>query len=403
MIGKSELLRMARTFQLNPHVVEKDYALGWVLAGISAHQDLADDWVFKGGTCLKKCFFETYRFSEDLDFTLKNEAHLNELFLHRVFADIADWIYEQSGLEFPSSSQEFDIFLNARGRPICQGKLSYRGPISPRSGGLPRIKLDLIVDEIIVREPVRRFVFHPYSDEPVNRIDVLSYAYEEVFAEKVRALADRVRPRDLYDVVNLYRNFDARPRPTVLRGVLHQKCRFKGLAVPQDGDLDRHRDTLEGSWKSMLGHQLPTLPPLDSFWAQLPDFFGWIESMEEPPHPEPLERAGGETIIQTLTTHLPVRRNIQLHLECIRFAAANWLCVELAYGHKDGPKQSDMIEPYALRCTQDRDIVLLAWNVNLDQLCRYRVDRVLNAQTTQQSFTPRFAIELIPDRRLSVS
>jgi len=27
-------------------------------------------WAFKGGTCLKKCYFETYRFSEDLDFTL---------------------------------------------------------------------------------------------------------------------------------------------------------------------------------------------------------------------------------------------------------------------------------------------------------------------------------------------
>ncbi len=27
-------------------------------------------WVFKGGTCLKKCYIETYRFSEDLDFTV---------------------------------------------------------------------------------------------------------------------------------------------------------------------------------------------------------------------------------------------------------------------------------------------------------------------------------------------
>ncbi|HEY0410225.1 MAG TPA: nucleotidyl transferase AbiEii/AbiGii toxin family protein [Candidatus Dormibacteraeota bacterium] len=24
----------------------------------------------KGGTCLRKCYYETYRFSEDLDFTL---------------------------------------------------------------------------------------------------------------------------------------------------------------------------------------------------------------------------------------------------------------------------------------------------------------------------------------------
>jgi predicted nucleotidyltransferase component of viral defense system len=33
------------------------------------------------------------------------------------------------------------------------------------------------------------------------------------FAEKFRALAERTRPRDLYDVVNLYRNGEARPEP----------------------------------------------------------------------------------------------------------------------------------------------------------------------------------------------
>ena len=38
----------------NPHVVEKDYALGWELVGIYAHNELCENRVFKGGTCLKK-------------------------------------------------------------------------------------------------------------------------------------------------------------------------------------------------------------------------------------------------------------------------------------------------------------------------------------------------------------
>jgi predicted nucleotidyltransferase component of viral defense system len=59
MIGKAELLGIAAALRLNPHVVEKDYALGWALAGIFAHEELTDRWVFKGGTCLKKCYFET--------------------------------------------------------------------------------------------------------------------------------------------------------------------------------------------------------------------------------------------------------------------------------------------------------------------------------------------------------
>ena len=40
--------------------------------GIAGHPVLCNR-VFKGGTCLKKCFFETYRFSEDLDFTVPQD------------------------------------------------------------------------------------------------------------------------------------------------------------------------------------------------------------------------------------------------------------------------------------------------------------------------------------------
>ena len=145
MIDRREILDLAATLSLTPHIVEKDYALGWALAGIYAHPELAPYWVFKGGTCLKKCYFETYRFSEDLDFTLQDEAHLDEAFLQRVFTEVSEWIYEQSGLEFPADSQRFEIFTNPRGSLGCQGRLSYRGPISPRSP--PRIKLDLTADE----------------------------------------------------------------------------------------------------------------------------------------------------------------------------------------------------------------------------------------------------------------
>jgi predicted nucleotidyltransferase component of viral defense system len=65
VIDKQEISDLARELSLDLHVVEKDYVLGWLLAGISANPELAQSWVFKGGTCLKKCYFETYRFSDD--------------------------------------------------------------------------------------------------------------------------------------------------------------------------------------------------------------------------------------------------------------------------------------------------------------------------------------------------
>ena len=88
MIDKREILEKAGELSLEPKVIEKDYVLDWLLAGISNHKDLKDKWLFKGGTCLKKCFFETYRFSEDLDFTLLDPTHLNEEFLKKTFSEI---------------------------------------------------------------------------------------------------------------------------------------------------------------------------------------------------------------------------------------------------------------------------------------------------------------------------
>lgn len=228
MIEKREVLAISEQTSLSSHVVEKDYVLGWMLAGIYGNEDLAANWIFKGGTCLKKCFFETYRFSEDLDFTLIKPEHLDADFLSTVFAEIGEWVYEQTGIEIPADKQEFELYRNPRGQLSCQGRISYKGPVSP-THALPRIKLDLSADERVVLPAVRARIFHPYTDAPEGGIEVLAYDYIEAFAEKFRALAERTRPRDLYDVVNLYRNDDARPEPRRFMEVLRAKCEFKGI------------------------------------------------------------------------------------------------------------------------------------------------------------------------------
>lgn len=397
MIDRREILDAARRFGLNPGVVEKDYALGWALAGIYAHPDLAPFWVFKGGTCLKKCYFETYRFSEDLDFTLRDEAHIDEAFLHRVFAEVSEWIYEQSGLEFPAGQQNFEIIKNPRGNLSCQGKLSYRGPVSPTSGGLPRIKLDLTADERLVLDPVEVSIFHPYSDAPPEGITVLAYAYEETFAEKIRALAERTRPRDLYDVVNLFRNEDARPEPASILDVLRQKCAFKGIPVPRDGDFEGHRTDLEAAWQSMLAHQLPALPPVEAFWNALPDFFRWLATGEPPARPAAFAMAGGDTLIRERRLPLGIMPAAASAMEIIRFSAANRLCVDLDY---DG--RTRRIEPYSLRRTMAGDIILHAWSREANAHRSYRVDRIQGARSTNETFVPRYAIELTPSGPVAI-
>ena len=51
MITSREVANAANEWQLRHDVVEKDYVLGWLLAGIASHP-VTDRWAFKGGTCL---------------------------------------------------------------------------------------------------------------------------------------------------------------------------------------------------------------------------------------------------------------------------------------------------------------------------------------------------------------
>ena|ERR1700736_1125230 len=86
-------------WSLDVNVIEKDYVLGWLLAGIGQDILLRQNWVFKGGTCLRKCYYETYRFSEDLDFTVVNGGPEAPEDLAPIFRRIGDCIREESGLE----------------------------------------------------------------------------------------------------------------------------------------------------------------------------------------------------------------------------------------------------------------------------------------------------------------
>jgi predicted nucleotidyltransferase component of viral defense system len=68
MIAKQELLQLRTEWQLDIGVIEKDYVLGWMLAAITAEPALAEHWIFKGGTCLRKCYYETYRLKVEIDY-----------------------------------------------------------------------------------------------------------------------------------------------------------------------------------------------------------------------------------------------------------------------------------------------------------------------------------------------
>lgn len=403
MINRRELLSSASNLGLLPNVVEKDYVLGWVLAGIFNHPVLKDSWVFKGGTCLKKCYFETYRFSEDLDFTLPDASHLNLDFLTTTFREIGDWVYEQTGIEIPPDKITFEVFQNRRDRPAGQGKISYRGPIAPTSGDLPRIKLDLTGDEALVLPPVSRSVSHPYSDAPADGIYARCYSYEEVFAEKVRALSERARPRDLYDVINLFRHDEFHPAAQVIHDTLSQKCTFKEIPFPTLPALSSFRQEIEADWMKMLNHQLPALPPVDAFWSELPMLFAWLAGGRQPIALAAYAMAAGDVVIRPPAGAISIPGMASsAPIEVIRFAGSNRLCVELDYVDKQGNWDVRLIEPYSMRRTQEGEIILHALRVDSKAHRSYLVNRIKGARATDRTFTPSYAIELTPMGPISV-
>lgn len=397
MIQKQELLDLATDFGLQPNVVEKDYALGWLLAGIGAHPATRDTWVFKGGTCLKKCFFETYRFSEDLDFTLTDPAHLDEAFLRKLFEEVGEWVYDQVGLVLPPEARKFDVYTNPRGGTSAEGRVGYRGPLG-RAGDAPRVKLDLTDHERLVLPIDRRDVHHPYSDRPPQGIQVSSYCFEEVFAEKVRALAERLRPRDLYDVVHLYRRKELKPDLPRLMHALREKCAFKSIGVPDMLSIQQSPlvTELQVSWAQMLAHQLPSLPPFEGFWAELPEVFDWL-------YQRVMQPVLGSVAVGADTDtgwHAPAMASswrslgINAPLEVIRFAAANRLCVQLDYRDASGAPSQPVIEPYSLRRTLDGNYLLYGVKAETGEDRSYRVDRISAATVTQRAFKARYLVEL---------
>ena len=392
MIPVGEIRALRAEWQLRDDVLEKDYVLGWLLAGIGADPTLSAAWVFKGGTCLRKCYYETYRFSEDLDFTIVGGGPEEPADLLPMFRRIGEWLLERSGIELAPDEASFARQRNSRGNPTTQGRVAFRGPI--RSPMLPKVRLDLTSDEVLVDAPVRRPISHPYSDGPLLLGDgVLCYSIVDLLAEKLRALAERCRPRDLYDVVHLYRHPDLRDRASAVLAALIQKCAHVEIPVPNAGTIrsSPYREEVEHEWHNMLAHQLPHLPLFAEFWAALGDLFAWLRRERAIPILRRAELGDLDPSWMPPRTMASWPRGAPLEL--IRFAGANRLRVEIDYRAEEGRMGPRIVEPYSLRMTNDGNLLLFVVN-DQGQLRSYRVDRIAGARVSDLPFQPRYLVEL---------
>ena len=281
MINKHEIKRLASEKQVRTSTIDKDWVLGHFIDAVFSIPECRKNLIFKGGTCLKKCRFPDYRFSEDLDFTSINDTFVFDMpLLERIVTLVA------SRTEMPLNIQSleklyFNDSLTGYAAQIKYWGADHRKDQQPPEPArwLTSIKIEIILYELLCFEAEKGTVFHPYSDrltENANQIPI--YDIHEVLAEKIRALIQRsyTAPRDYYDIWYLSKHVSVIDWALVTQA-FRAKAEYKGLQFTGvEQFINAQNDKLlKTAWKNSLEHQVAfgKLPDYETVKADLWSLF----------------------------------------------------------------------------------------------------------------------------------
>lgn len=268
MILQREIAAIAQEKNVAKLTIDKDWVLGHFLDAIYSITDLKENLIFKGGTCIKKCYLPDYRFSEDLDFTCRmpdfqlEKAHITKI------SRLMD-----TRVGAPTHIEKFEALRHNNMPPGYQAIIKFWGADHKQSEAPPvparwltSVKIEVITYEQVLLPLETRKVLHDYSDKLTTAVDdIACYSVAEMMSEKLRALIQRSysAPRDYYDIWMLTQRFPDLDNDLVVR-TFHEKVKFKGLNFTgPDQLINPNTDRIISSaWNNSLSHQIPdgTLP-----------------------------------------------------------------------------------------------------------------------------------------------
>lgn len=243
MISERELRRLAAKTGIGVGQSEHEYVLLCVLDALGQTPPLSDTFCLKGGTALRLVHFDDWRHSVDLDFSVLPTFPADELqsLIEVWFAKTTD----RHGIEM-----RLIDFHRANGAARMRAR--FVAPLRHPA----RLLFDITLDEPVLLPPQSlQVVISPF---PNLRPVVLTYALEEILAEKMRSILQRGKARDYYDVWRLlgekHDAFDA----ALVRSILTQKCRHKDMNEPQAGDFLQPQSLAEAGvyWERDLAGQV---------------------------------------------------------------------------------------------------------------------------------------------------
>lgn len=260
MIEQKKISQISNKTQLHggkripESVIERDYCLAWFLFGL-AQFDFKEKIIFKGGTALRRCHYQDYRFSEDLDFSLTEE--IPQEYILSEFSKIFLWISEESGIRFEHVRQDL---------PSENTYTIYISYIGPLPGTAKEVKVDITFKEKIITPIEEKSIIRTYEEytDFLSDAKINVYSLEEVAIEKICAVfsANRNEPRDLYDLYCLIT--DKGLDISSLQSEIEQKMKFKGAPLKsRKGEFDKKEPRFRKTWETRLSKQMVSLPEYD--------------------------------------------------------------------------------------------------------------------------------------------
>lgn len=267
---RTRLGRINRETGIQIGVLEKDYALSWVLAGISEMEVLRKALVFKGGTALKKCYFGEYRFSEDLDFSalegLPRENDLESLVRQACELGMA------RAREYSPIEAQCERYVEKDPHPGGQEAFKIQTKFPWHRQPLTSVYVEIAVDEPILDESRELPVFHGYEELLSARI--LTYSLKEIVLEKMRGILQykatlekrgwaKSRARDFYDLWRILRDYSDKVDKTGMVEQFLKKCEVRNIVFSgpeqffEKAILDHARENWEKSLRDLVPGELP--------------------------------------------------------------------------------------------------------------------------------------------------
>lgn len=262
MLLQSEILRIAEKEGVPPDTIDKNWVLGHFLAILFEEKWARENLIFKGGTCLKKCYFEKYRFSEDLDFTLKNK---DLQITNRMLQSVCDTVTGKVGILFSKVKVEP---INWKNKQVgYKTKIKFWGANHKKNQQPPaaqrwqtEFKIEIVHYEKLVNNPVYKPLLSTYSDSGVFVSQTIPcYPLVEIIGEKLRALLQRSypAPRDYYDIWKLLKQPELLEDWNLIVKTFLQKTAFKHITFNDYSDFFNNKriNKMKKEWDhSLRGH-----------------------------------------------------------------------------------------------------------------------------------------------------